>query len=97
MLTIAPAHLAAVKPGDTIFLAARAADGSLLGVEILSAPATWPLAFTISARAGARATITARVDRDSDAGTRAPGDLEGQVVATAPSSGAALVIDTPVR
>jgi hypothetical protein len=41
--------------------------------------------------------IIARVDRDKDAITRAPGDIEGTLRVTIPAKGLRLVLDTPVQ
>ena len=41
--------------------------------------------------------ITARVDRDGEAMTRAAGDIEGVLRAEIPAGGLKIVLDTPVK
>jgi hypothetical protein len=106
----ASAALAAeVKPGDTIYVFARSVkpDGS---VERTSLAATrlevraLPLVFRLNANnvmaAGAafagEVELTARVDRDGEVMSRAPGDIEGKVRAKIPASDVKIVLDTKV-
>jgi hypothetical protein len=41
--------------------------------------------------------ITARVDRDGEAMTRSPGDIEGVLKSQIPAHGLKIVLDTPVK
>src|SRR5207237_3038582 len=87
-LVVAPSVKDAVKPGDVIFVVARAQDGAAKGV-ILGArryvAGQFPLAFELDNRdammpgapfAG-HVAISARVDKDGDASTKNPGDVIG--------------------
>jgi hypothetical protein len=100
-----------VKPGDVIFISAKAVDdkgeivkGPPLAVDRLVVDKL-PLAFTLSNQnqmmAGTQLAgpiaIVARVDRDSDAMTRAAGDIEGVVKTTPPQKGLKLVLDAEVE
>ena len=84
-----PALRAAVKPGDTVFVYARAVEGPRLPLAIAKAtvadlPMRFSLDDTSSMVQGARLSdhasvmVTARISRTGSA-TPAPGDLEGTV------------------
>jgi len=106
-LALAPELKNAVPAGAVIFLSLRAADAS--GAAVAGPPiavdrltlGNWPLAFELDEGkamiAGthfpARVVVQARVDGDSDAISKNPGDLIGQVVVDVPASGVALVFD----
>jgi cytochrome c-type biogenesis protein CcmH len=105
-----PALKDQVKAGDTIFLVARSVDPSgavtrmPLAVARLSVgPLPMPFKLTAadvmmqgSAFAGT-VQITARVDRDGEAMSRNPGDIEGVLKAEIPARGLKIVLDTPVK
>ena len=87
VVTLAPALAARVQPGDTLFIYARAPEGSRMPLAILRKPvAAWPVAFTLDdtlamspqARlSGAtRVVVEARISRAGSANA-APGDLRG--------------------
>ena len=80
---------AKVAAGDVIFLVARSyneggAPGQVLAVKRLTA-GSWPLGFELSgsdvmiegAALNGKVVVTARVDKDGDAMTKLPGDIEG--------------------
>lgn len=109
-IDVAPALKDQVKTGDTIFLVARSIDASgavtrmPLAVGRLSAGAL-PMPFKLTAAdammqgtafAGT-VQITARVDRDGEAMSRQPGDIEGTTKAEIPARGLKIVLDTPVK
>jgi hypothetical protein len=91
-----------VPPGAVIFLSAKAPTGGPpLAVERIEVGA-FPMEFRLdevdqmiagTAFAGP-VVITARVDQDSDVGTRQPGDLSGTLEATIPAGGLELKLDT---
>jgi cytochrome c-type biogenesis protein CcmH len=109
-LEVAPALQGQVKPGDTLYLVARSvgADGTVTRMPLAVSRLTvgpMPMTFTLSAAdvmmqgspfAGA-VQITARVDKDGDAMTRNPGDVEGVIKAEIPARGLKIVLDTPVK
>jgi hypothetical protein len=86
VIDIDPALAPKVKAGDTIFLMARNEAGSMVAVARLSAPAKFPVPFVLSAAnamfAGNAMTgsvrLSARVDKDGDAGSKNPGDIIGE-------------------
>lgn len=109
-IVVAPAFKDQVKPGDTLFIVARAVDASgnvqRMPVAVDRAQVTsFPLAFTLSADnvmvAGAPFAgpmqVTARVDKDGEAMTREAGDVEGTVKVTVPQKGITITLDTPVK
>jgi hypothetical protein len=101
-----------IKPGDVIFLSAKTVDpktgeilrGPPLAVERLTVDKL-PMAFSLSNQnamvAGTRlegqVAIVARVDRDVEATTREPGDIEGVVKTAPPQKSLKLVLDTEVK
>lgn len=107
-VTISPALAAKVQPGDTVYVFARAAQGSRMPLAILRQPAgNWPLSFTLDDAMAmapnlklsgfASVVIGARVSRSGNA-TPQPGDLMGQSAAVKPgASGVRLVIDEVQR
>ena len=109
-IVVAPALADQVKPGDTLFLVARAVDASgnvqRMPVAVDRAQVTsFPLAFKLSAGnvmvAGTPFAgpmqLTARIDKDGEAMTREPGDIEGTVKVTVPQKGITITLDTPVK
>jgi hypothetical protein len=110
-IEVSPAYKDQVKPGDVIFLSAKAIDpatGQIIRMplavdrlEVGSLPMTFRLTGANVMSAGAEfkgdVAIIARVDRDKDAITRAPGDIEGTLRVTIPAKGLRLVLDTPVQ
>ena len=107
-IDVAPALAAEVKPGDAIFIVARSLDAA--GTPSKSALAVarvqvtkLPVAFRITAAdlmaSGSLAgpvAVTARLDRDGDALSRNPGDLEGTARAVIPAAGVKITLDTKV-
>jgi hypothetical protein len=95
-----------VPPGAVIFLAAKAADaqgnasGPPLAVQRLEV-GSFPMEFSLDERDemiagtdfGGPVVITARVDQDSDVGSRQPGDLSGKIAASVPAKGLELKLD----
>jgi hypothetical protein len=105
-IDVSPALRAEVKPGDIIFLSAKPAEGAgnahPVAVDRIDVSG-FPLRFRLtSANAlmggelkGAM-VLVARVDRDGEAMTRQPGDIEGTAQATVPAQGIKIVLDTRV-
>jgi len=107
----AGANAGTIAPGAIVFLSAWPLDkntgevlGSPLAVEKLIADKL-PLEFRLDERnmmvkgtqfAG-DVIITARVDRDGEARTKEPGDVEGRARATIPADKIDLVLDTVLR
>ncbi|HKA90236.1 MAG TPA: hypothetical protein VKE22_21390 [Haliangiales bacterium] len=111
VIDVAPELAAEVKPGDVIFLSAKAIDAATgqivrtpIAVDRLEV-AKLPMPFRLTganvmmqgAAFKGDVAIVARIDRDRDAITRAPGDIEGTLRVTIPAKGLRLVLDTPVR
>jgi cytochrome c-type biogenesis protein CcmH len=107
-IDIAPALKDKVKPGDVIFLSARRVEGGQiqrmpLAVDRLEVK-SFPLPFTLSGAnvmmAGTEfkgeVALSARLDRDQEATTRSPGDIEGTLRASIPAKGLKVVLDTEV-
>jgi cytochrome c-type biogenesis protein CcmH len=109
-IDIAPAFKDQVKPGDVLFLVARAVDASgnvqrmPVAVDRVQV-AAFPLAFRLTSEnvmvagtpfAGAM-QLTARIDKDGDAMTREAGDVEGSTKVTVPQKGITITLDTPVK
>jgi hypothetical protein len=108
-----PAALAdKVKPGDTIFMSAKRHDAATkvtdrmpLAAIRIDVDATRPIRFRLD---GTNAMIpgtpftgtvmlAARVDRDREALSREPGDIEGMAVVTIPTKDLKLSLDKPVE
>ncbi len=110
-IDVAPALADKVKPGDVIFLSLKSVDpqtGELRRpplavdrVDVQKLPVSFELSNQKLMIAGSKiegqVAVTARIDRDADAMTRTPGDLEGIIKTTAPQKGLKLVIDTEVK
>jgi cytochrome c-type biogenesis protein CcmH len=105
---LAPALARQVKPDDTVFVFARAAEGPPMPLAVMRARAAdLPLQFALNdtmamaqgmtVSAHPRIVVTARVSKSGSA-KPAPGDLQG---ASAPvandASGVAVTIDQVVR
>lgn len=104
---LAPALLAKVQPGDTLFVFARAAEGPRIPLAIQrGSVGQWPVAFTLDDSMAMspelklsgfdRVVIGARISRSGNA-TPQPGDLEGQSQALKPSSAPVVVTIDSVR
>lgn len=103
-LSLSPALAARVAAGDTLFVFARAAEGSRLPLAILRQPvAAWPLRFVLSdamamspsqrLSSQPRVVVGARISRSGNA-TPQPGDLVGtSAVVSSSAQGVRLVID----
>lgn len=108
VVSIDPQLAATVKPGDTLFVFARAVDGPKMPLAMLRAKAgELPLRFTLDdsmamapqfkLSAAARVVVGARISRSGDALARA-GDVEGLSGPVAPGAGEVkIVIDSVVR
>jgi len=99
-LDVAPALKDQVKPGDTVFLIAKAVaeGGAPIGVgklEVKQLPQEFQLA--LSARPAGEVTVTAWLDRDGEALSHKPGDIKGEARTAVPATGMRLVLDTPVQ
>lgn len=108
-IDIAPALKNKVKPGDVIFLSAKRVEGGQvqrmpLAVDRLEVT-SFPLPFALTAAnvmmAGTEfkgdVALTARLDRDQEATTRSPGDIEGTLRTAIPAKGLKVVLDTEVE
>ena len=105
---ISPALAPKVVPGDTVFIFARAVDGSRMPLAVLRIPAReLPKEFTLddsmSMSPGTRLSsasavvVEARISRTGNA-TPQPGDLSGKSAPVAPgASGVKVTIDQVVR
>lgn len=108
IVKVAPALAARVAPGDTLFIYARAKQGSRMPVAILRAPVgRWPFTFTLDdstamspdARLSVHdeVALEARVSK-TGAAAAAPGDLRGMLTAVkVGASGVILEITTVVE
>lgn len=95
---------AAVSPGDTLFIYAKAADGPPMPLAIQRSSASgWPVSFTLDDSSAMmpdlrlsqypRVNITARISRTGNARPQ-PGDLQGRIDGIAlGSQGVRIVID----
>lgn len=104
VVRLAPALVARVRAGDTLYVFARAAQGPRMPLAILKRPVgDWPIAFalddTMAMSPGARLSqatavvVGARVSRSGNA-TPQPGDLVGSGAVVAPGArGVEVVID----
>ena len=95
-VSIAPALLARVQPGDTLFIFARAAQGPRMPLAILRLPAgNWPASFQLDDSLAmspelklsgfAQVVVQARVSRSGQALPQS-GDLIGQTAALKPGT-----------
>ncbi len=99
-----------IKPGDIVFLSAKTIDPATgepgrfpIAVERLDVTSS-PIPFKLSGQNAmmpgtkfeGAVLITARVDRDGEARSRNPGDIEGTLKATIPQRGLKLALDTKV-
>jgi hypothetical protein len=110
-IEVAPALAEKVKAGDTIFLSVRAIDeaGNVIRMPLAVDRVDFQKsgqAFLLSNqnqmvegsnKLVGNLQITARLDRDQEAMTRAPGDIEGIVKTTPPKKDLKLVLDTEVK
>lgn len=103
-VSLSPALAARVQPGDTLFVFARAAEGSRMPLAILRQPVgAWPLRFVLSdalamspehrLSSQAQVVVGARISRSGNA-TPQSGDLLGSsAVVSSSAQGLRLVID----
>lgn len=109
-IDVAPALKAQVKEGDILFLSVRSvgADGTVQRVPIAvdrvdvgKLPMPFELTQANVMMQGLKfegnVQITARLDRDGEATSREPGDVEGLLKASIPTKGLKLVLDTPIK
>ncbi len=96
-VSLAPALAAKVQPGDTLFVFARAIDGSRMPLAVLRARvADLPLKFTLDdslalnpelkISAATQLKVEARISKSGDATSR-PGDLSGESGPLKPGAG----------
>lgn len=96
-----------VTSGSTLFLMVRKAgpDGKATGAPIavdIKTITSLPAAFSLdgaNAMIGGtgfegKVVVAARLDQDGDAGTKQPGDVEGEVKAAIPADSLVLTLDT---
>lgn len=109
-IAVDPKLAADVKLGDTVYVFARSVNASgqversALVAARIEVGDRLPMAFRMTANnvmaAGAEfageVEITARLDRDREVMSRAPGDIEGKVRAKIPSKDVKIVLDTKV-
>ncbi len=103
-VTLSPALLERIKPGDTLYVFARAAEGPRLPLAIQrSTVGDWPVTFRLDDSMAMspqfklsgfdRVVVGARVSQSGNA-TPQPGDLEGETAPLEPGAGKVeLVID----
>jgi hypothetical protein len=109
-IAVSPKLKDQVKPGDILFLSVKSVDEAGTPQRIPIAAdrqdaATFPMPFKLTgANTMMQGTkfegdvlLTVRVDRDGEAMSRKPGDIEGSVRAKIPARGLKIVLDTPVR
>ncbi|RMH44309.1 MAG: hypothetical protein D6689_02715 [Deltaproteobacteria bacterium] len=101
----------AIKPGDVIYLMVKPINpvtGEVIGntmavdrIEVTSLPLEFSLTGANVMMPGTKfegdVVVIARVDRDGEARSRNPGDIEGKVRAKIPAAGLKLALDTVVR
>ena len=98
-----------VKAGDILFLSVKSVDEAGTPQRIPIAAdrqdaTTFPMAFKLTGantmmqgtKFEGSVLVTVRVDRDGEAMSRKPGDIEGSVRAKIPARGLKIVLDTPV-
>jgi hypothetical protein len=106
-ITVDPKAGAKLTPGTSVFLIVKRAgpDGAPLGPPLAVDKLTWTgdgMAFELTeAQAMVAGTdlsgdvvVMARYDQDSDAGTKQPGDITGQVRVKLPAEHVQLTLDT---
>jgi hypothetical protein len=105
IITVADEVKDRVKAGSTLFLMVRKAGadgpGALIAVDVKTI-SKLPAAFELdggNAMVGGtefdgQVVVGARLDQDGDAGTKQPGDVEGEVKATIPADSLVLTLDT---
>lgn len=107
VIEVHPKAAARTKPGTAVFIVAKTAgaDGAPTGAPLAVDKLEWtgaPLPFTLSeANAMVKGTsfagdviITVRYDQDSDAMTKEPGDITGQLQTKVPGQGVKILLDT---
>ena len=97
-----------VKPGDIIYLTVRQSQGGMpgpiLAVDRFSAK-TFPIEFLVDGHKAmvpgtefkGKVIISARVDKDGDAMTKNPGDVEGKIVTDIPNKRVVVTLDTVLQ
>lgn len=107
---IEPALRSQLKPTDVLFVIAAEPDGPRPVAALRVFPVSLPYMYTLGPRdrvmgqeplrPGARFTVSARIDRDGQAGTPQPGDLVGksaQEPVASPARSVNVLIDTIVQ
>ena len=97
-----------VKPGDIIFLSVRQSQdgmpGQILAVDRFEAKA-FPISFLVDGHKAmvpgtefkGKVIISARVDKDGDAMTKNPGDVEGKIITEIPNKRVVVTLDTVLQ
>lgn len=97
-----------VKPDDIIFLSVRQSQdgmpGQILAVDRFTAKA-FPIEFLVDGHKAmvpgtdfkGKVIISARVDKDGDAMTKNPGDVEGKIVTEIPNKRVVVTLDTVLQ
>jgi hypothetical protein len=108
VVTLGAAHAGKVPAGSVIFVSVRTVDpatgqgvGMPLAAEKLVVGGTWPIAFRLdeaNAMIGGTGfagdvVVAARFDQDSEARSKQPGDIVGQVRATIPATNLTISLD----
>jgi hypothetical protein len=108
IVQLAPSLKGSVGPSDVLFLSVRqdqgGMPGSILAVDRLPAK-DFPVAFHIDGSKAmspgtefsGKAIVIARVDKDGDAMTHNPGDLEGKTTAVVPAKHIVVTIDKVIQ
>jgi hypothetical protein len=110
-ITATPTTAPAIEKGAILFLSVKPIDptsGDVIGgtlavdrIDIGALPVEFALteanSMVDNTLFAGDVIVTARIDRDGEARTREPGDVEGRVRARIPAGGLELVLDTIVR
>src|SRR5215831_7694623 len=108
IIKLAPKVKDKVAPGDVLFLSVRKDDsglpGPILAVNRMEAK-EFPIPFSIDAskamvagtQFAGKVIITARVDKDGDAMTKNPGDVQGTAIAEIPQKHVVVTLDTVLQ
>jgi hypothetical protein len=107
-IELSPKVRANVKPGDVIYLSVRQSQdgmpGQILAVDRFEAK-DLPISFLVDGHKAmvpgtdfkGKVIISARVDKDGDAMTKNPGDVEGKTVTEIPNKRVVVTLDTVLQ
>ena len=107
-IELSPKVRANVKPGDVIYLSVRQSQdglpGQILAVDRFEAK-DFPISFLVDGHKAmvpgtdfkGKVIISARVDKDGDAMTKNPGDVEGKTVTEIPNKRVVVTLDTVLQ